>query len=115
MDAPAHIHGDGATRPGFGCSPAGEGGGDSLARNLGRMCGHIMAAIREPVDAGARALECDAAGAGPSRNDSGTVVARRVQRCDAPGPEGTMLRRTVVDEIVAPVNDRIPTRGHHAS
>ena len=85
MGAAMHIPGDSA-------------GSGSVARNLGRMVGHIAAAIRTPVAA---------------QPDS--VIARRVQQCDAPGPDGTTLRRTVVDEIVAPASDSTSSRDHHAS
>jgi hypothetical protein len=85
MGAAMHIPGESA-------------GGDSVARNLGRMVGHIAAAIRTPVAA-----------------QPGTVIARRVQQCDAPGPDGTTLRRTVVDEIVAHTSESTSPRDHHAS
>lgn len=61
------------------------------------MVGHIAAAIRTPV---------------AEQHDS--VIARRVEQSDAPGPDGTTLRRTVIDEIVAPANSNSP-REHHAS
>ena len=77
----------------------------SVARNLGRMFGHIAAAIRTPV-APADAAPCRCCG---------DVVARRIERCDAPGPSGTTLRRTVVDEIVAPAPCTTTLREHHAS
>ena len=101
MGAAMHIHGDGAERAASGCGARGgvePGSAGSLARNLGRMCGHIAAAIRAPV---------------APQPDS--VIARRVSQRDAPGPDGTTLRRTVVDEIVAPVSDSNTLRDHHAS
>ena len=86
---------------GCGLRSASEPGAiDAIARNLGRMCGHIAAAIRTPAVA---------------RADAETVVARRVSQCDAPGPAGTTLRRTVVEEIVAPATDSNTLRDHHAS
>lgn len=101
MGAAMHIPGDGAQRTGCGCgagAACGAGGSDSVARNLGRMVGHIAAAIREPVAV-----------------QPHSVIARRVQQCDSPGPDGTTLRRTVVDEIVAPVPESNSQRDHHAS
>jgi hypothetical protein len=95
MASAAHIHGDGTVRAG-GAGEAVSAG--SIARNLGRMCGHIAAAIRTPVVP-----------------QPGSVIARRVNQCDAPGPDGTTLRRTVVDEIVAPATDSNTLRDHHAS
>ncbi|MBU3729279.1 MAG: hypothetical protein FGM37_08550 [Phycisphaerales bacterium] len=101
MASAAHIHGEGTDRAAFGCgsrSASEPGTAESLARNLGRMCGHIAAAIRTPVV--------------PQPE---SVIARRVSQCDAPGPDGTTLRRTVVDEIVAPAADSNTLRDHHAS
>ena len=103
MASAAHIDGSGAAQAGGVCGPHGAsepGAVDALARNLGRMCGHIAAAIRTPVAAQA---------------DAESIVARRVRQCDAPGPDGTTLRRTVVDEIVAPAADSNTLRDHHAS
>lgn len=100
MGAAMHIHGDGAQSASCGCAARAaheSAGDDSVARNLGRMVGHIAAAIRTPVAA---------------QHDP--VIARRVHQCDAPGPDGTTLRRTVVDEIVAPAASN-SQRDHHAS
>lgn len=101
MGAAMHIPGDSA-------------GNDSVARNLGRMVGHIAVAIREPVAVNAAVTAQASAPTAPDRAGTDSVIARRVQQCDAPGPDGTTLRRTVVDEIVAPANSN-PLRDHHAS
>jgi hypothetical protein len=97
MTTAAHIHGEGAMHAGCACGAGGPDAADSLARNLGRMCGHIAAAIRTPVVP-----------------QPGALIARRVSQCEAAGPDGTTLRRTVVDEIVV-APDSNPLREHHAS
>lgn len=117
MGAAMHIPGDGAQRASCGCAAraAHDSAGDgSVARNLGRMVGHIAAAIREPVAVNPAAPAKPSVCTAPDRAGADSVIARRVQQCDAPGPDGTTLRRTVVDEIVAPATSN-SLRDHHAS
>jgi hypothetical protein len=118
MGAAMHIPGDGAQNASCGCgSRAARDSAcdDSVARNLGRMVGHIAAAIREPVAVNPVSAAQASVAAAPDRAGTDSIIARRVQRCDAPGPDGTTLRRTVVDEIVAPAPDSTSPRDHHAS